>query len=119
MTGTRTPGREAETWYRGRMRPRSEVERMQREEAAAMAGPAVVDGPPPRGPAPTPADQDEPGNGGEAAPCRWKRRAGNTTPPPARKRQTGNSATTTRPDRERRPGRQCDRDVAPPRSRHP
>jgi len=67
MTDTKTPGREAETWYRGKMRPRSEVERMQREEAAAMAAPVEVDGPPPRGPAPTPAaDQDEPGRGGEA-----------------------------------------------------
>jgi hypothetical protein len=68
VTGdTKTPGREPETWYRGKMRPRSEVERMQREEAAAMAAPVEVDGPPPRGPAPTPAaDQDEPGRGGEA-----------------------------------------------------
>ena len=82
MTGTRTPGREAETWYRGRMRPRSEVERMQREEAAAMAGPAVVDGPPPRGPAPTPADQDEPGNGGEAAPVPVETACGKHDPAP-------------------------------------
>jgi len=36
------------------MRPRSEVERIKREEAAAMAGPVVVDSPAPRGPAPIP-----------------------------------------------------------------
>jgi hypothetical protein len=42
------PAREPETWYRGKMRPRSEVERIKREEAAAqMAGPVVVDSPTP------------------------------------------------------------------------
>jgi len=56
---------------------------MQREEAAAMAGPAVVDGPPPRGPAPTPAaDQDEPGNGGEAAPVPVETVSGKQDPAP-------------------------------------
>lgn len=50
MTGdTKTPGREPMTWYQGEMVPRSEVERIKREEAAAP-----VTAPPP-GPAPTPA----------------------------------------------------------------
>lgn len=71
MTGTMTPGREPETWYRGKMRPRSEVERIKREEAAAqMAGPVEVETPPPRPPASMPAtrtpehhDEDEAGAG--------------------------------------------------------
>lgn len=55
MTDTRTPDREPEMWFQGKMRPRSEVKRLQREEAAQMAGPVVVDNPPPRGPAQMPA----------------------------------------------------------------
>jgi len=42
----------------------------------------VVDGPPPRGPAPTPADQDEPGNGGEAAPVPVETACGKHDPAP-------------------------------------
>ena len=90
MTGTMSPGREPETWYRGKMRPRSEVERIKREEAAAMAGPVVVDSPPPRGPAPTPAaapgaadpgqrDGDEAG----AGPVETVREQHNPAPEPA------------------------------------
>jgi len=46
MTGT-PPARGPETWFQGKMRPRSEVERIKREEAAAqMAGPVEVETPP-------------------------------------------------------------------------
>jgi len=65
------PAREPETWFQGKMRPRSEVERIKREEAAAqMAGPVEVETPPPRPPVPMPAtrtpehhDEDEAGAG--------------------------------------------------------
>lgn len=65
------PAREPETWFQGKMRPRSEVERIKREEAAAqMAGPVEVETPPPRPPASMPAtrtpehhDEDEAGAG--------------------------------------------------------
>jgi phage/plasmid-associated DNA primase len=47
-----TAPREPETWYMGKMRPRSEVERMRQQEAGLVPGPVEVDGPTPRGPAP-------------------------------------------------------------------
>lgn len=50
------PQREPMTYYKGHMLPRSEVARLRAEEAAQMAGPAVVtESPPPRPPGPTPA----------------------------------------------------------------
>ncbi len=52
MTGTRTPGREPMTYYKGEMVPRREVERIQ----AAAATPATT--PPPQEPAPMPATVD-------------------------------------------------------------
>ena len=59
------------TYYKGHMLPRSEVARLQAEEAAQMAGPAVVtESPPPRPPVPMTAtrtpehhDEDEAGAG--------------------------------------------------------
>ena len=65
MTDTRTPTGEGLTYYKGHMLPRSEVARLQAEEAAQMAGPAVVtESPPPRPPVPmtatrTPEHHDE------------------------------------------------------------
>ncbi len=71
MSDTRTPTGEGLTYYKGHMLPRSEVARLRAEEAAQMAGPAVVtESPPPRPPVPMTAtrtpehhDEDEVGAG--------------------------------------------------------
>ena len=71
MSDTRTPTGEGLTYYKGHMLPRSEVARLRAEEAAQMAGPAVVtESPPLRPPVPMTAtrtpehhDEDEAGAG--------------------------------------------------------
>ena len=89
MTGAMTPGREPETWYRGKMRPRSEVEQIKREEAAAMAGPVVVTARPPEAPhRPRQPHQAQPtrDNATETKRVRfrWEQCEWNTTPPRSR-----------------------------------